>query len=426
MNKYLIVVLLSASSVFGQPNREGGKQFFPFISPFQAENIVIRSAENDFNFFYVYKIAYNHLVFERDNSKYKAALRVLVEIMDSTGKIFQRDIRDTKIEVNTFETTSDRSLFLEDFLSFKLLSGNYFINTSVTDLNSLKEIKPEPVVLELDADKSGLVLQPLIIETGDFDCSSEKSYKLANVGGSIPFSPLDFHLIIPVADTSVSNISVLIFNDRDTLLEQQSNESYILPLKVSKCSDNLVIESGVNSKPTKNFVIRNVNRNLWEGEIKLVVFLSDTLSEQFNSRVIWLDKPFSFMNPEAAIELLRFIEADSVVVRMLNEDESEYLKILYDYWKSFDPTPETSFNQLMAEYYRRIDFAIKEFRGLGKTDGTKSDRGMIYIRFGKPETVERSSNNQGQVVETWYYKNPERKFIFVDQKGTGNFTLIEN
>jgi GWxTD domain-containing protein len=80
----------------------------------------------------------------------------------------------------------------------------------------------------------------------------------------------------------------------------------------------------------------------------------------------------------------------------------------------------------MTEYYRRIDYAAKEFRGLGKDNGIKTDRGMIYIRFGKPDEVERTSNNQGQVVETWTYKNPERKFVFVDKRGLGNFTLIES
>jgi GWxTD domain-containing protein len=141
---------------------------------------------------------------------------------------------------------------------------------------------------------------------------------------------------------------------------------------------------------------------------------------------VWIDKPFSLRNPEMAIELLSFIEADSVISRLLDSDDSEYYNALNSYWASFDPTPETSYNQLMTEYYRRLDYAAREFRGLGKDNGIKTDRGMIYIRFGKPIEIERSSNAQGQVIETWTYKNPERIFIFVDKRGTGNFTLIES
>ena len=79
----------------------------------------------------------------------------------------------------------------------------------------------------------------------------------------------------------------------------------------------------------------------------------------------------------------------------------------------------------MVEYYTRVDYAMREFRGISKNDGTKTDRGMIYIRYGKPDKIVRSSNPEGQIIEVWTYLNPERKFTFVDKRGTGNFTLIE-
>ena len=131
------------------------------------------------------------------------------------------------------------------------------------------------------------------------------------------------------------------------------------------------------------------------------------------------------MDPEKAIEYLNYIESDSVISLMLDEDESDYPKILNEYWKKFDPTPETSYNEIMFEYYSRIDYANREFRGIGKDNGAKTDRGMIYIKYGKPEKIERISNPQGQIIEVWTYVNPERKFSFIDKKGTGNFTLIE-
>ncbi|MCK7522798.1 MAG: GWxTD domain-containing protein [Ignavibacteriales bacterium] len=66
----------------------------------------------------------------------------------------------------------------------------------------------------------------------------------------------------------------------------------------------------------------------------------------------------------------------------------------------------------------RVDYAVKEFKGIGKGNGAKTDRGVVYIKFGKPEKIERSSNPQGQVMEIWTYSNPERKFTFIDKKGT--------
>ncbi len=54
-----------------------------------------------------------------------------------------------------------------------------------------------------------------------------------------------------------------------------------------------------------------------------------------------------------------------------------------------------------------------------------TDRGRVYIRFGKPDKIERTSNEEGNVVETWTYSKQDMKFVFVDKKGTGSFTLIE-
>jgi GWxTD domain-containing protein len=99
---------------------------------------------------------------------------------------------------------------------------------------------------------------------------------------------------------------------------------------------------------------------------------------------------------------------------------------LQNYWKKFDPTPESSFNEIMLEYYSRIDYAMKEFSSLGNNNGAKSDRGEVYIRYGQPNKLDRTSTSLGEVIEIWTYSNPQRKFTFIDKIGTGNFTLTEN
>jgi hypothetical protein len=51
---------------------------------------------------------------------------------------------------------------------------------------------------------------------------------------------------------------------------------------------------------------------------------------------------------------------------------------------------------------------------------------MVYIKFGQPDKIDRSSNSLGQVIELWTYNGSNHKFRFIDKIGTGNFTLIEN
>ncbi len=424
MKNTLLISLLIISSLIAQPRKREG---LPVLNkPFQFESIVIPISGDNLNYFYTYKIPYNRLVFEKNNSSYSAGLRVLIEITDEDSKLISRDIKDTELTVESFEITNEPGLFLQDYLNFEIPAGVYNISATVTDLNTETEIKLEPHKVEWNEINSRKVVHPLVIHTVDDECGVERIYKLANFGGVLPFSPLDYHLIIPVLDTTIEKLSVKVINNGDTLINQSVTESYTLPVGISKCKDNLVVQRDENSTSTKNFVLRNVNHKLHEGKLELFFDLDNGESEEFHSEVVWINKPLSLQNPEMAIELLNFIEADSVIYRLLSADESEYPDVLNTYWAPFDPNPETSFNPLMNEYYRRIDYAAREFRGLGRDNGIKTDRGKIYIRFGKPELVERSSNSQGQVVETWIYTKPERKFVFVDKRGVGNFTLIEN
>ena len=424
MKNILLISFLFFPSLFAQPSRSGE---LPMVqSLFHSETIIIPAENKKLNLFYTYKIPYNRLVFERENGEYSAGLRVLVEVSDSVSDLIDRDIRDTDLSVNNFEATNERGLFLQDFLKFNLFPGRYTIRTTITDLNSQNEIKLEPAEIDLTKDDEEMVLHPLVIESANDKCEIENAFTLANFGGAVPFSPEDYNLVISLRDTTLENISVTIVNNEDTLVNQIISEFYTLPIGISTCNTDLVLLPDDESISTNNFIIRNVNRKLLEGKVSLSVNFGDDSSKEFNSEVLWIDKPFSLRDPAMAIEYLKFITPDSIVYRLLSADKSEYPKVLYEYWTSFDPTPESSFNQLMTEYYRRIDHAAKEFRGLGKDNGIKTDRGMIYIRFGKPDEVERSSNTQGQVVETWTYKNPERKFVFVDKRGIGNFTLIES
>lgn len=424
MKKSLISFLLLYISIFGQPNNQRSS-LAPKL-PFESEIITIPRIDGDFSVYFTYKIPYKLLVFERTDGSFDAGFRVVVEISDENSNLVTRDIKDSKISVRDFESTNDHTLFLQEYLSFKIKTGEYKITAVISDLNSTDElpIKPKKIILGENEDKK--VLHPLIIRAQEINCSDNKAFLLANSGGNIPFSSDNYHLVIPVSDTLVTALSVSIENNDEIVFSGEIDESYIIPIGITKCENNLAITTDTANILFRNFVLKNVNTKLTEGKVILKVSNEEKdIDEEYESSVIWFNKPFSLMDPEKAIEYLSYIESDSVVSLLLDEDESDYPKILNEYWKKFDPTPETSYNEIMFEYYNRVDYTAREFRAISNSNGAKSDRGMIYIKFGKPEKLERLSNPEGQIIETWTYLNSGRKFSFIDKKGTGNFTLIE-
>jgi GWxTD domain-containing protein len=367
------------------------------------------------------------LVFERNEESFNAGFRVIVEISDKDSKLVARDIKDSRVIVNDFESTNDYNLFLQDFLNFKIKPGEYKVATLISDMNSTGELPIQPKELNLEKSKDKLVQHPLVISSGEIMCDNQKAFILANSGGNVPFSSDIFHLVIPVTDTLINEIDVIIENNYEVIISTKVNESYVIPIGITECEKHLSVTTNPEIIFLRNFILRNVNEKLIEGEVTLKVINEEkSIDEKYKSKIVWFNKPFSLMDPEKAIEFLSYIESDSVVNSLLDQNSSDYLKVLYDYWSKFDPTPETAYNEVMFEFYSRVDYTIKEFKGIGKANGAKSDRGIVYIRFGKPDKIERSSNPQGQVMEIWTYSNPERKFTFVDKKGIGNFSLTEN
>ncbi len=58
------------------------------------------------------------------------------------------------------------------------------------------------------------------------------------------------------------------------------------------------------------------------------------------------------------------------------------------FWVSRDPVLSTSLNERLIEHWRRIAYARKHFRRAGNTVYGTDDRGLIYVRFGKPDRRE--------------------------------------
>ena len=81
-----------------------------------------------------------------------------------------------------------------------------------------------------------------------------------------------------------------------------------------------------------------------------------------------------------------------------------------------------------SEYIRRISEADERYNTVGKA-GWLTDRGRVYILYGKPDYIERNlstSENKPNVI--WHYYNIENgvQFVFIDQLGFGNFRLVHS
>lgn len=120
-----------------------------------------------------------------------------------------------------------------------------------------------------------------------------------------------------------------------------------------------------------------------------------------------------------------------------NEEREQFIKY---FWSQRDPDPDTEENEYREQYYERIAYANEHFAS-GKP-GWMTDRGRIYIKFGKPDGIEshpaggsyQRSNGESSTAypfETWFYRylpgvRSGVEIEFVDPTGTGEYRIARN
>ena len=71
--------------------------------------------------------------------------------------------------------------------------------------------------------------------------------------------------------------------------------------------------------------------------------------------------------------------------KRLKTDE-ERQQFVEQFWLRRDPTPDTEENEYKEEHYRRIAYANDHYAS--GIPGWKTDRGMIYIKYGPPDEID--------------------------------------
>ncbi|HEY7183641.1 MAG TPA: GWxTD domain-containing protein [Blastocatellia bacterium] len=143
-------------------------------------------------------------------------------------------------------------------------------------------------------------------------------------------------------------------------------------------------------------------------------------------------------------EDVRWIITDDerkVFNNLKNDDERE--QFIEQFWFRRDPDPDTDVNEYREEYYQRIAYANEHYTS--GIPGWKTDRGRIYIMFGKPDEIEShpsggtydrpawegGGSTSTYPFETWWYRYLEGvgsdvEIEFVDPTGSGEYRIARS
>lgn len=423
MKKILSIIFLLVSQLLAQPDFVVQQDVIQSGKFFNSE-IHFFPSNHDYLVYYSYKISNSQLFFEKKDDLFNAGFRVNIEIKDSAGNIVKRSFDDRKISVKNYEITNSPSSFLQGVISFSLPEGKYSLQTLISDQISKRERRIPPIDLEII--KSKVILNPIVFDPGKIVCNELESYILSNNSASVPFNKPTNDLVIPVSNSQINSLNITVRRGETVLIaDEKIAESFSANPEIILCDEKVVITRSSDTTNVKLFLAKNFSSKLTEGPIQVEIYPDDSPNEKqiFNLSVIWIGKPLSLSKPEEAVKFIEIIESKAVVSDIFSSSGNDNEKLL-NYWSKLDPSPDTKFNELMNEFYTRVDYCEMNFRSLAGNGGAKSDRGKTYIKYGPPDSIERDTDNQDKVVESWTYKKSQRKFVFVDSEGTGKFTIV--
>ncbi len=120
-------------------------------------------------------------------------------------------------------------------------------------------------------------------------------------------------------------------------------------------------------------------------------------------------------------------DQERAAFKQLSNDE-ERDNFIEAFWQRRDPTPDTEENEYKEEHYQRIAYANEHFAA--GIPGWKTDRGRIYIMYGKPDeidshpsggTYERPMEEGGGETSTFPFEDWRYRYL----EGIGQEIIIE-
>jgi GWxTD domain-containing protein len=354
-----------------------------------------------------FQIPYANLQFVKYLNKYRAKYSFTLTVYDEEkDNIIIEKTWNGKIIANSYESASSENNFKFGYKSLDLTPNNYVLNCLLYDKDSKKEYSIEAKLKVRDFNKPLSFSDILFID-----------------------SEIDSQIVLNISNTVSSSDSSLFFfyeiysSKDDTLNIEYKVETPDNKVMLSK-REKLQVVQGLNQ----------IKKELFTTDISLGKFRISVLALTGNSKtIVGISKQFvskiagfppSIIDINIATEQMVYIatvdERDAILE---TENYNEKLQKFKDFWKKKDPSPKTLQNEVLREYYRRVEYANKNFKHY--LAGWRTDMGMVYIILGPPDNVERHPfDYNSKPYEVWQYYNINKSFYFIDETGFGDYRMI--
>ena len=352
-------------------------------------------------------IPFRSLQFVKKNNSFFASYDVSIILKNNKGKRIFRKMWTDSITTDDYIQTQSRLRTRKHFSNFTVAKNKYQIESELYDKDTRNKGSKNIKIDFSKLKKKPSLMEPLIV---------------ANLDGEWGFGVNEF----PITGKRISNI------DKGLTLIVSGfvdNEPYeVLAFIDGVNEDDKVI---ISKKDTSDGFFNHrykLDKSILSAmglEIEIKLIQSKKESEFIKKISIYKPGLSGFVNNvESSFQQMRYILTNNERKEAKGKKGKGLQKIFLDFWNKRDPTPETNINELMEEYYIRVNY-VNEYFNMSWKEGWETDFGMIYILFGPPDEIQRSNatSTNTSIYQAWYYNRLNKQFVFRDQNGFGDFKL---
>ncbi len=388
----------------------------------------------------LYRIRYDFFVFTHDYSagpqSYRAHGNILIELIDSTETSVSRNVSSISLHASNNELLQLRQQYYQGTASLLVKPGRLTAVYRVEDEETRREFGDRKQMLNIPGFKENSSLRStLTFVEPPADPPASSGFVPLNNGNTAHFA-LNTGVVVSVSDEDISptvRYSLVQVNAEGRERSLVQKETTIVANIFRRT--NLRLDAGnpeglhyildSNARTTTLYFTLPTS-HLKQGRYTARFHFGsrDTSSVSKDFSIRWIDMPLSLWDLDFAVSAMKYIATDDEFDDLRSGGRTNRIKKFEEFWTKRDKTPGTAYNEVLAEYFRRVDYAFTAFKTLKEENGAMTDRGRIHILFGKPSNIVRSLAPGGPPTEVWTYSALNKEFIFEDPSKQGNYKLI--
>ena len=376
-----------------------GYNLIEFSKPFSKDSILVTA---------FVEIPFQSLQFIKKEKSFFASYDVSISLRNKKGKRIFRKMWSDSIITNDYIQTQSKYRTKKHFVNLKVGKNEYVIDSELYDKDTRNKGSKKINLDFSKKDKTPILFEPIVVTNlegnwgfndGEFPLTGKRITNIDDgltliISGFVGMGQFQVEMFL---DGKNEKEGVVVINNDETL------DGYFITRYKLKKDDLSTI--GLN--------------------LKLIIKQNGKERSLFKNISIFKPGLSGFVNNvENSFQQMKYILTNDERKKAKGKKGKELEALFLAFWKERDPTPSTSINELMEEYYIRVNY-VNEYFNMSWREGWETDFGMIYILFGPPDQIERSNSTStsSSIYQVWYYNRLNKQFVFKDQNGFGDFKL---